>query len=320
MLVPVRKQVNNKGVFIMLEKLSAYISGPAGLFLFIFFFIPWVSITCTIPFFLDDTSVMNASGYELATGQSADELAQRSCELALNEGGSLAGLASPENLGPEFSEALGGTGTVDIADEVLQSCDDITFDEFFAATDSGTTSSTDPLAVADSATTDDLDPAAFDPIQADALLWVIPLVALLALVVAGVRFAGLLDGMLAGTALILLTIGGAAVLTLKYMEFQDLRDYLQTATETTDEETGITVGGVANLNYEPGWYVAILSLLVMFVAGVIGFFEGDLRPQRAPRNADVPVPDMSMFEQQGTAGPTTGGASQTPKRPSWLDD
>jgi hypothetical protein len=309
-------------------KLSAYISGPAGLFLFIFFFIPWVSITCAIPFFLDETSVMNASGYELATGQSADEFAVKSCELTIENSATLAGLgggfASPDNpLGA--IEGLEGADLGAVSGAAFDSCEDITFDDFFA--DTGTTASTDPLAAADEATSADLDRDAFDPIQADARLWLIPIVALGAMLLAGVRGVGLLDGMFTGTGLILLTIGGAVVLVLKYLEFQDLSDYLQTALESTEEsDTGnFSVTGGAALNYEGGWFAAIVSLVAIFIAGVVGFFEDEpggassARSSAAPPPEDIPEPDSGMFDiSGGTVGRAPSGGKS--KRPSWLDD
>lgn len=307
-----------------MNKLSAYISGPAGLFLFVFFFIPWVSITCAIPFLLEETSVMNASGFELATGQSADEFAQESCALVVDYGAgdSIAGLAG----GWTQDNAFGSDVLIDGEPSALFNCDGITFDAFFASTATTDVTAAVPVDPAES-TASDLDPNEFEAIQADATLWAIPLIALLAMGLAAGRYVNVLSGTVGGTVMMVLAIAGGAVLALKYLEFRDLADYLTTLSQDTSNdvtdtgESSLTVEGLANLNYEPGWYVAILSLLTLFAAGAVGLFEDEVKP--APQPQTMPQPDMSMFANRPPAQqPPTGGPSQpndTPKRPSWME-
>jgi hypothetical protein len=59
----------------MLKYLSSFIAGPAGVILILLFFLPWVTISCT-------GVKIEASGYDLATGNALDELEQLATDLA----------------------------------------------------------------------------------------------------------------------------------------------------------------------------------------------------------------------------------------------
>ena len=56
----------------MLDKIGALISGPSGLLILIFFFLPWVNLSCSMPL-MGESTLVDASGYDLATGNAYKE-------------------------------------------------------------------------------------------------------------------------------------------------------------------------------------------------------------------------------------------------------
>lgn len=184
----------------MFKQLSAFIATPSGLLLLVFFFIPWITVSCDAgP--LGEEDISSSSGYALATGNAYDQFEDGLIEAYLNG----AGLVGAEDV---FS-------------------DPTLFPE-------GNELSLDDIMATDDTVSDTADPESLDALRADSTLWVLPVVALLVLLIGVASFTDLLPAIGSGVVYLLGAIGGIAVLALKFMDLQDFATEL--AEQTAPEE------------------------------------------------------------------------------------
>ncbi len=165
-----------------IRSVSSLISGPAAFFILIAFFLPWITISCS------GTELVDASGYEMATGIKVD-------------------------------------------------------DEVSSETDSSDTD------------------------DSDGYLLIIPIMALLTLVVAGVRLAAVGTSQMAAVVYL---VAGAFGLGAHLIEFIQLQSDISDLEETSGE--------IIELSYKFGWWLSILGLIAVLVAAFVAFRE---REQRA---------------------------------------
>lgn len=82
----------------MQKYLSSFIAGPAGVLVVLFFFLPWVTLSCSGGFEVE------ASGYDLATGKAADKLENIATDLGNSITGGFNGMEGSSGLTFESSE------------------------------------------------------------------------------------------------------------------------------------------------------------------------------------------------------------------------
>lgn len=169
---------------------SSIVAGPVGLLILLFFFLPWVTISCSTEGFTglipeadssgapsSDTKV-EASGLKLATGDAYDET------LDLLTGGTASMLGDFETEGN--GELSINTGDV----------------------------SSDA-------------PNELKALDADPTLWIIPLAGLIALSIAALRFFAPFSSVIAGGTYLLLGIVALGVQIIKYFDLRDLKEQIE---------------------------------------------------------------------------------------------
>lgn len=91
--------------FNFMKVASSILAGPVGLLVLVFFFLPWITISCSTQGFGPAPDAVKASGFELATGDAYDEVIEM-----------LTG--STAMLGDLGSQATGSTSSPSPSDEV----------------------------------------------------------------------------------------------------------------------------------------------------------------------------------------------------------
>lgn len=251
----------------MFQRLSAVIGAPSGILLLMFFFLPWVTLSCeAVGGGSDD--LVNANGLDLATGDAYDSLETNIAEA-----------------GTSVSSAFG-------AEDLFSSDGSIPLEP--TTDDSFTTDAS--LSFEDSDTDE-----SFDVFKADARLWLIPIAGLIALVVAGMSFSGMLPSIASGAVYILASVFAFAAYILKYMDFQDFTDEL--------ESTNVASAGTASfeLNFEAGFYLTVAAIFGIFAAGCVAILFDDL--MQKPK-APTALPDIALF--------STDTSEEVPHKPSWM--
>lgn len=187
----------------MIKSLSSFISGPAGIFVVLFFFLPWITVSCGEDIEEGDFDLglpsfkVEASGLDLATGNAKDDLEEQ--VLGLSEG-------------------------------VMAGFDDFDFDE-----SSGTT--TTPIEPSEGLDTNEEETA----LDADPLVWGILLVGIGAIIMAGIRFMLPDLSIVSGIVYILLGMIGIGIQIMKYFDLEEFSDDLKAAQEEADQIALITM-------------------------------------------------------------------------------
>ncbi len=213
------------------RQLTTFIVGPAGFVILIFFFLPWITVSCS------GTEILDASGMKLASGVEENDFEVDASNFGLDE------------------SMFEGSG--------LEGSGDIEFDSTLEVDDPGVEASF---------------------LDADAKLYLLPIIGMLALVIgAGSYFEPrLLNSVTVIGGLILPSLIGVIIMLIKYIQISgDMSDI---------EEQSIAEGGInlIQLSYQPGWWLTILGLLAVFGAGALAFLtEG--QPMAA---AALPVDEL----------------------------
>lgn len=187
----------------MLKSLSSFIAGPAGVFLVLFFFLPWITISCAEGLEFDEdvsgfpSLKVEASGLDLATGNAKDDLERQVLSLS------------------------GGFDT---------GVDDFNFDN----TDGVTTTSPSSSGGFD---TEEEDTA----LDADPLVWGILLAGIGAIALAGIRFMMPNLSIISGIIYIVLGVMGLAIQITKYFDLQNFSDDLKASQESAGDIAYITM-------------------------------------------------------------------------------
>lgn len=252
----------------MFNRISALIGMPSGFLILIFFILPWITISCEAVGFGDE-KLVSPSGLDLATGDAYDDFQTAAAEQ--NEATSTLGADS------FFGEEVYSDPNTTVS-EVSLTFDDVETD------------------------------ASFDALKADGLLWLIPIAGVLVLVVAGLSMAGLLPSVIAGAIYLLAAIFGLAVYIMKYLDLQNLANYL-------DNNTGdIDYGFLVTLRYEASFYMTAFALMGALAAGLVALMIDDFIAQGPPdRSGRPPSPDLSFFEE-------TSATVDSSHRPSWFNE
>lgn len=227
-----------------MKNLSGFIVGPGALLVMVFFFLPWFTISCS-------NVEMQASGFDMATGESRDKLDEFGEEVVTATGDFSssfdAGFESESDGG--FTEDIAGEGTGDISinqnDEEAQE------------------------------------------LEADPMLWGILLVAVVALGLIAVRFmdVNLYPAAWAGTTYIVL---GGVGLVIQFIKYLGLEDNIADPINDAASQSGGFVP--FEFSYEAGFYLVGLGLLIIIVGGIIAFFEPKEAPVMRPAVPDAPMP------------------------------
>ncbi|MCB9436929.1 MAG: hypothetical protein H6673_08040 [Anaerolineales bacterium] len=169
---------------------SSVVAGPVGLLVLLFFFLPWVTISCSTEGFTglipeadssglpSSDSKVEASGLKLATGDAYDET------LDLLTGGTASML-----------DGFEATGNGELSIET----GDVSGDA----------------------------PNELKALDADPTLWLIPLAGLIALSIAGLRFFSPFPPIIAGGTYLLLGIVALGVQIIKYFDLRDLKEQIE---------------------------------------------------------------------------------------------
>lgn len=249
-----------------MQKLSAIIGAPSGVLLLMFFFLPWITLSCEATG-VGSENLVTASGMDLATGDAYTELEE--------------GLSDADS---SVSSAFG-------ADEFFTE-DGITLEP---TTDDSFT--TDASLSLDESDTDE----SFDVFKADGRLWLVPMAGLVAVIVAGLSFSGMLPSIGSGAAYVLASVFAFAVYILKYMDLQDFADDLETASVASAGTAAFV------LKYEAGFYFTAAALFGIFAAGCVAILFDDMM-QQPKRTATLP--DLAMFDAK---------SDELPHTPSWMN-
>jgi hypothetical protein len=242
-----------------LKKITGFLAGPAGILVILFFFLPWVSVSCNGAGFFgaSDETLLQGSGYDLANGFDEDNI-----EVGLDDFGFNADLGDLQSESGDLSFSEG--------DFALVEGEESEFDE-------------------------------------DPLMYLIPFVGFLALVLASIGFLEprLLNPITGFIFFILPPIAGLVAMILKYtalVDEIDLANEQALAESTTQGTQGLPAefsfsAEVFKLNFEIGWWLTILGLVVILAAGIALFLYQE-RKRPVPLADSVPPPQspQSPFE------------------------
>lgn len=209
----------------MKKYLSAFIAGPAGFLVILFFFLPWVTISCTGGFDIE------ASGYDLASGNARDELEEMSTDIANTATGFTEGL-------PEGSVTVGEEDT--------------------------TTTTTEDTAL-------DSDPK----------LWLILLAGFMTLGAVALRLFSASSIILVGLVLVIVGGVGLGVQLIKYFDLQDLKHEIEESQTSPELSMGFSV----RFEYNVAWWLTLLSLATIVIAGLVALVIESAPPVPVPRPA-----------------------------------
>lgn len=202
------------------KQLSTFIAGPAGFIILLFFFLPWITISCS------GAEILDASGLALADGVDENDFKFNTDELGLDE-------------------------------SMFEGEESIEFDSSFQPENP------------------ELSESSF--LDADAKLYLIPIIGLLGVIVAIVGFfePRFLNTYTVIGGLLLPSLLGGIIMLLKYLEISgDMSDI----EEALLAESGLNV---IQLSYQAGWWLTLLGLVGLFAAGAVAFLaEG--QPARTP--------------------------------------
>ena len=213
------------------KQLSAFMAGPGGLLLLVFFFLPWISVSCS------GNKLIEGSGMDLAAGLDESDVSLDLTNMGLDE-------SMFEEF--EFEEIEPAPGEFDAPPGEFD----------FTQTESTF-----------------LD-------EADPKLYLIPLIGLLTFGWAILGFVQeKLVNSISGIALYMVpALVGIVIMILKFVQIQNEFGDLETEAEATGEISF----SIVSLTYEFGWWMSILSLLLIFAAGAMVFLgEGDSSPRPA---------------------------------------
>lgn len=203
---------------------SSIIAGPVGLLVLLFFFLPWVTISCSTDSFAGlvpeaetegfpsaDTEV-KASGLEMATGDAYDEA------MDMMTGGASSMLGDLET---------SGNGEISVNSPEV----------------SGEA------------------PNELKALDADPMLWIIPIAGLIALVIAGLRFASPISPIIAGGIYLLLGIVSLGVQIIKYFDLRDLKETLEKPVDGSIS--------LIEFTFNEAWWLTMVGLFLLIVAGLV---------------------------------------------------
>jgi hypothetical protein len=218
-----------------MKSIGNFLAGPGGLFVLLFFFMPWITMNCSGVEFIE------ASGADLASGIDEDNLSLDESELGFDE--------SMFEGAEGFEEG------------------EITFESEFTGSEDGE------------------NPSFFD---ADAILYIFPIIGIIAILVAGFSFfeprmANLYTSV---GGYILPSLLGLAVLVYKYLQISGDMDDLNAQAAADSTGLGVTLE-IIQLNYEAGWWMTGFGLVAIFIGGVVVFLFADEGKKTA---APIPQP------------------------------
>lgn len=219
-------------MFDPLKHLSSMIVGPAGALLFLFFFLPWVTVSCS------GTNLIDASGYDLASGNALDEAEAEFADL------------------------------------------DSMFTEDFESTEGVTITPSAGTITTDNAT------AESEVLDADAVVWLILVGAVITLGALAARYYAGIGGVAAGIAYVFAGIMGMAAFLMKYMDLEDLRD----AVNDANNEGGGMSFTIVDFSYEIGFYLTGLALVLIIIAGLLAIL---IEPAAETTGQPPPPPDFT---------------------------
>jgi hypothetical protein len=257
-----------------LKQLASMLAGPSGLLILIFFFLPWVSVSCEGASETgSDETIFTASGQDLAQGVDQDDF-----NSELTEG----------------LEQTTESAFSDIGD------DSITFE-----------SSSSPDLSSEFSNGED---SAFD---ADALLYLIPMIGLFGLVTAAIgffetRFLNLFTG--AGLLLAPGLLGGL-LLIWKYMQMAgEISDANSSASQpSTDGSFTFGPTPVIKLDIEYGFVLVFIGLAGLFIAGVMVMMAGPEPALAAPALPKAKLQPQAMPDWMSNSAPSSAPPPTSPE-------
>ena len=243
----------------MMKSISSLIAGPVGVIVVLFFFLPWVTISCAGGFKIE------ASGMDLARGSALDEFED---QVTTTAEGFVSGFEDFEN----FDD--GSSGSI----------------EFDPTNESS------------------LPPTEETALDADPLVWLILLAALLTVGIAVAHYMFPELKVVAGFVYVILGAIALGVQIFKYFDLQDLKSELESA--QTAEGGFVFV----NMSYSVWWWLTMLGLFAIVVAGLIAFLIEDQL---------VKQPKVATRSPLGNLSPAPDAASSQPDdddMPSWMNE
>lgn len=240
----------------MMKSVSSLIAGPVGVIIALFFFLPWVTISCAGGFEIE------ASGMDLARGSALDELEDQASSMT-------EGLISGFE---DFDD--GSSGSIE-----------------FDPTNESSLSPTEETAL-----------------DADPLMWLILLAALLTAGIAVAHYMFPELKLITGFVYVILGAIALGVQIFKYFDLQDLKSELEAAQAAEGGFIFIT------MSYSVWWWLTLLGLFAIVVAGLIAILIEDqlvTQPKVATRS---PLGNLSPTPDLGSSQPDDD------EMPSWMNE
>jgi amino acid transporter len=249
--------------------LSSLVAIPSSLLTLLFFFLPWVAVTMTVScqdMGIEETRDMDASGFELTTGEAEDEFTVMSDEI--NTAGDQ---MSQEMFEEGFSEGFEtGTGESDFDSDSI---------EF----------STDTEA----AETDEVAEASEGFLAASPILGAVLFAAVVTLGLSLLRVfdPNIYPKMWAGVTYVVLGMLGLLAQLIHYFDmssdFSDIEDAIEDSF-AGGEMFGISSPLQAQFDLQIGWYLTLFGLVAIVIAGMVAFTERE--PPKPPPDPNAPLP------------------------------